>query len=117
MFHTLKFVMLRQNNLLPSSFNNFFEPLCEKHPYHTRQVSHKNLYMTCRNTDQYGKRSIKYTGPNLWNKLSTQIKLCKSVTSFMNSLRRYMIESKNKQMSALVPCYLPFTLCNNLHCK
>ena len=48
--------------------------------YSTRQSCNRNVYVVSVNTTQYGLHSLKFTGPRLWNSLST------SITN-LNSLR------------------------------
>ena len=58
------------------------------------QLCNRNLYVVSVNTTQYGLRSLKFTGPRLWNSLPT------SITN-SNSLRRFRKTLKN----AILNCY------------
>ena len=92
-FQTIKFIFQWKNSLLPLSFDNFFETIKEIHTYNTRQASNDNIYLERRNTDQYGKRTIKFAGAILWNSIPNDLKNCTSITTFKRKLKVYLIDS------------------------
>ena len=47
-----------------------------------------NLFLQRRNTDQYGIRSIQYSGVKLWNSVPAEIRLSTSVTKFRSELKK-----------------------------
>ena len=55
------------NLLSPTVFHNFFDTLTSVHQYNTRQACKGDIFMTHKNTLQYGLRSIKYAGAKSWN--------------------------------------------------
>ncbi len=67
------------NNRAPSYFNVLFSRVNEQHYYRTRQ----NLMdiTLCRFKTMYGRRSFRYSGARLWNKLPLDIKGISSMVS------------------------------------
>ena len=57
--------------LLPPCFSEYFKFTSSFHSYWTRQSCNWNLHVSSVNTSQYGLRSLKFTGPRLWNSLPT----------------------------------------------
>ena len=72
----------------PPCFSEYFKFTSSVHSYSTRQSCNRNLYVTSVNTTEYGLRSLKFTGPRLWNSLPT------SITN-SNSLRIFRKTHKN----------------------
>ena len=70
------------HRLSPSCFVNYFNPVSSIHSYNTRQSQNDNLFVRSVHTTQYGIRSLSYTGTNLWNSLSTDVKKIKPFSSF-----------------------------------
>jgi len=91
----LYFVYQWSHRLLPSCFNDYFKFTSSVHSYLTRQSCNKNLFVASVNTTKYGLRSLKFTGPRLWNSLST------SITNSDQSLRIFRKTLKNSMLS----CY------------
>ena len=58
-----KFMYRSNKNLLPSSFDQYFEEI--KHNYQTRSRTNNNFVMPMPRTD-IGKQSIKFTGVKIW---------------------------------------------------
>jgi len=50
-----------------------------------------NLYVASVNTTQYGLRSLKFTGPRLWNSLPTSITNSDSLRIFRKTLMDSML--------------------------
>ena len=67
--------------------------LDEIHSIYTRQALNKNKPIKSFNTDQFGKRSLRYFGATLWNRISVEIKESHSLTTFMKKLKNYKIDS------------------------
>ena len=57
----------------------------------TRQATMGNLFLQRRNTDQYGIRSVQYSGVKLWNSVPAEIRLSTSITKFRSELKKYYI--------------------------
>ena len=66
------FVYQWSHRLLPLCFSKYFNFTSSVHAY-SRQSCNRNLYVASVNTTQYGLRSLKFTGPCLWNSLPTSI--------------------------------------------
>ena len=77
------------------SLSTLISPLCfvisitrsldEIHSIYTRQAQNKNKPIKSFNTDQFGKRSLRYFGATLWNRILVEIKESHSLTTFMKS--------------------------------
>ena len=63
-----KFMHGHHNNLLPDCFTDFFHERSETHSYNTRSSRRRN-YTTVAFQSIQGQRSIRYQGPNIWNKI------------------------------------------------
>ena len=58
----------------PSCFHDFFLFNSSVHQYSTRQSSQGDLYMSRRNSLQYGLKSIRYLGAKFWNTLPIELR-------------------------------------------
>ena len=58
---------------LPLSFESFFLPVKLKYDYNTRQAL-KNSYSLLLIRTNYGKCSIRFQGPKIWNDLDEELK-------------------------------------------
>ena len=74
--------------LLPESFNAFFTKRSDIHNYHTRNSS--NLNHT-RNRKVFADKTIRTTGPKLWNSLNDQVKKSLATKLFRNSYKSTLI--------------------------
>ena len=50
-----------------------------------------NLFLQRRNTDQYGIRSVQYSGVKSWNSVPAKIRLSTYITKFRSELKKYYI--------------------------
>ena len=89
--HISLFVYECVNGLSPAYFADFFNLLSNKHMFMTRQSTKGNLFLERRNTDQYGIRSIQFSGVKLWNSIPPNIRASKSLNTFRNELNKYNI--------------------------
>ena len=90
--HISLFVYECVNGLFPAYFADFFNLLSNKHMFMTRQSTKGNLFLERRNnTDQYGIRSIQFSGVKLWNSIPPNIRASKSLNTFRNELKKYYI--------------------------
>ena len=87
----LSFVYQWSHRLLPPCFSEYFKFTSSVHPYSTRQSSKRNLYLASVNTTQYGLRSLKFTGPRLWNSLPTSLTTSNSLRIFCKTLKNSML--------------------------
>jgi hypothetical protein len=88
----LKFVFRWKNKLLPACFANYYDFLSDTHSHQTRQSSNDNIFLTHKRSDQFGRRSIKYSGALLWNLVPYEIKSSSSLSIFSKKIKQYMID-------------------------
>ena len=74
----------------------FFLFCSSVHQYATRQASQGDLFMSQKNSLQYGLKSIRYLGAKLWNALPVELRNAPSKISFKAKLKIYLLE-KAKQ--------------------
>ena len=81
--------MFRYNaKILPSYFQNLFQSNREIHSYPTRHVS--DIHLTNPKT-LLAHKSIRHTGPDVWNSLSPQIRSISSARSFKKSVKSLLL--------------------------
>ncbi len=85
----LKMVHKMINNRAPSYFNVLFSRVNEQHCYRTRQ-SLMDITL-CRFKTMYGRRSFRYSGALLWNKLPLDIKDISSMVSFSLKTKSWLL--------------------------
>ena len=90
----LTFVYESVNKISPSFFHNFFETLTTVHHYDTRQASKGDIFMTRKNTLQYGLRSVRFAGAKSWNSISDDIRKSPSVFIFRRKLKYHIFSTK-----------------------
>ena len=83
------------NKTSPDCFHNFFLFNSSVHQYSTRQASHGDLYLTQKNSLQYGLKSLRYLGAKLWNTLSVELRNAPSKLSFKRNLKIYLLNKVN----------------------
>ena len=66
----LKLVYSFYSNMLPCELKPLFKLSSDIHDYATKSVSQNLLHIPRINTSTYGTKSIRYTGPILWNFLA-----------------------------------------------
>ena len=80
----------------PFLFHDFFEALIPAHQYDTRQASKGDIFMTHKDTLQYGLRSVKYADAVSWNSITDVIKESPKFLFFVvNSNLRYSLQTLN----------------------
>ena len=92
----LTFVFGSVNKTSPGCFHDVFLFTSSVHQYATRQASQGYLFMSRKNSLQYGLKSIRYLGVTLWNALPVELRNAPSKTSFKVKLKIYLLE-KAKQ--------------------
>ena len=80
--NVVEFVFKVLNNLAPPLENTFFDKQIS--PYDMRD--NFKLVQPSFNTVQYGKKSIRYQGPSLWNALPSHVKCLEDKASFKSEL-------------------------------
>ena len=89
----LTFVYECVNKISPSCFHSFFDLVESVHQHHTRQVAKNHIFLTQKNTLQYGLRSVRYYGAKCWNEIPVGIKISPSAISFRRKLKAFLLES------------------------
>ena len=77
-------------NLLPSVFDNFFVDVIDLHTYNTRFAAKHSCYFPKERTN-FGKFSIRYQSPNVWNSLEKNIKSY-SVSLFKKKMKQNILD-------------------------
>ena len=75
-------------NDLPQSFNTYFVKRSEIHDYQTRHVDNLNL---TKNKRTFSDRSVRSSGPVLWNSLDKSLKSSNSTKHFRNQFKQQLI--------------------------
>lgn len=78
-------------NLLPKSFNDFFTTRSEVHGYLTRN---RNNYSHTRNKKAFTDKTIRTTGPILWNSLEDKIKNVNSTKHFRKIFKLSLLNTQ-----------------------
>ena len=91
------------HKLSPSCFVNYFNSVSSIHSYSFIfiQSQNDNLFVKTVHTTQYGIRSLSYTGTNLWNSLSTDVKKIKPFSSLRQNIKNSMIDGYNTIIDSL----------------
>ena len=89
----LVFVFKSINNLLPTTFCNWFHWAVNIHSHQTRFAHNNNLYLPRVKTSHYGLKSIKYTGPKLWNNLTNNLKTIRELFEFCKITKENLLSS------------------------
>ena len=73
-----------------SCFHNFVESVTNVHQYGTQQATKNDIFLTRKNTLQYGIRSVRFFGAKSWNNIPVDIKRSSSAFSFRQKLRAFL---------------------------
>ena len=92
----LTFVFDSVNKTSPTCFHDFFLLNSSVHHYSTRQASQGDLYMSRKNSLQYGLKSIRYLGAKLWNELPVELRNASSKTLFKTKLKSYFLNKVDR---------------------
>ena len=87
-FQTAIFMYKFSTNALPLSFTNIFTYNRNIHTYPTRQSS--DLHLTNPKTI-LALKSIRHHGPDIWNKLPSNIQQSTSLLSFKALMKKYLL--------------------------
>ena len=91
----LTYIFDSVNKTSPSCFHNFFLFNSSVHQYSTIQASQDDLYLSRKNSFQYGLKSIRYLGTKLWNSLPVELRKAPSKVSFKTQMKIYLLSSAN----------------------
>ena len=89
----LSFVYDCVNRISPSCFQSFFDLVESVHRYGTRQVTKNAIFLTQKNTLQYGIRSVRYCGDKCWNDIPVDIKKSPSANIFRRKLKAFLFQN------------------------
>ena len=92
----LTFVFDSVNKTSPTCFHDFFLLNSSVHHYSTRQASQGDLYMSRKNSLQYGLKSIRYLAAKLWNELPVELRNASSKTLFKTKLKSYFLNKVDR---------------------
>ena len=92
----LTFVFDSVNKTSPGCFHDFFLFSSSVYQYYTRHASQGDLYMSRKNSLQYGLKSIRYLGAKLWSTLPVEIRNAPSKISFKTRLKIHLLEKVNR---------------------
>ena len=90
-----KFVFRFHNNALPSQFASMYNNINKIHFYNTRSSKDQNLYLPRRKSSLAIKRSIKFVGVKIWNKISPNISTLKTIKAFTKQLINHFSAAKD----------------------
>ena len=89
----LIFVYECVNKTSPSCFHSLLPLAGAVHQYGTQQVGKHDIYITRKNTLQYGLRSVCYFGAECWNTIPMYIKSSPTVCSFRQQLKTFLLNN------------------------
>ena len=92
----LTFVFDSVTKTSPTCFHDFFLLNSSVHQYSTRQASQGDLYMSRKNSLQYGLKSIRHLGAKLWNALPVELRNASSKTLFKIKLKSYFLNKVDR---------------------
>ena len=85
----LTFVFNFFSNGLPGIFNNYYQTFSENHNYNTRNAGSR-IRKIKRNND-FGAKSIKIRGSDLWNNLNNSIKVSLNTKQFRSTYKKEIL--------------------------
>ncbi len=92
----LSFVYECVNKISPVCFHTYFQSIKSVHQHNTRQASKNDIFLTQKNTLQYGIRSVRFTGAESWNSIPTIIKESSTLSSFRYKLKLHYLDISSK---------------------
>ena len=86
----LNFVFKSLKKLCHTQFHTWFSFSSRIHNHETQSSANNNLFIPQIRTTFYGKKSIKYMGPKLWNDLPNSIKFIAKYCTFESKLKLHL---------------------------
>ena len=86
------FMYKHNTKLLPQTFSDYFIKHNQIHRYSTRNSEDYSIHKA---TKMFSDRSIRVTGPSLWNSLDIKFKHCKTTKHFRNEFKSSLIATYN----------------------
>ena len=91
-YHIAVFMYRFKNCLIPPVFDAFFSKVSDIHHYNTRSAAKQSYYLPRVRTN-YGKFSIRFQGPKIWNSIDDHIKSA-SFAQFKTNLKHsYLLQN------------------------
>ena len=84
------FMYKHQAELLPKIFNNYFRKHNQNHKYATRNAQDYSMHNAKK---MFSDRSIRTSGPGLWNSIDKNIKQAKTVKEFRKMFKTKLLET------------------------
>ena len=78
----------------PSCFHSFFNLVGSVHHYSARQATKHDIFLTQKNTLQYGIRSVRFLGAKCWSDIPVDIKISHSANIFRQNLKAFKSTTK-----------------------
>ena len=85
---TALFMFRYKTNLLPPSFTTMFRTNQNIHPYPTRRAADFHLHNPI---TTLAHKSIRHSGPDVWNSIPVEIRNCHSLYSFKRKVKQMLI--------------------------
>ena len=89
------------NKISPSCFHSFFDLVQSVHQHYTRQATKNDIFLTQKNTSQYGLQSVCYFGAKCWNDIPMDIKKSPSTIGFHRKLKAFLFENNDQNYLSL----------------
>ena len=96
----------------PPLFQWIFQFTSSVHSYSMRQSCNRNLYVISVNTTEYGLRSLKFTGPRLWNSLPTSMTNSNSLRIFCKTHKNSILAHEEILFIKKICMYIMYSVCN-----
>ena len=85
------FVYACINRLAPPVFDNYFNYISNIHDHNTRQAARGDIFIERRNTMQYGIKTVRYAGTQLWNSIPIEIRRSPSISTFRSNFLKFLL--------------------------
>ena len=85
------FVYACINRLAPPVFDNYFNYISNIHDHYTRQAARGDIFIERRNTMQYGIKTVRYAGTQLWNSIPIEIRRSPFISTFRSNFLKFLL--------------------------
>ena len=85
------FVYACINRLAPPVFDNYFNYISNIHDHNTRQAARDDIFIERRNTMQYGIKTVRYAGTQLWNSIPIEIRRSPFISTFRSNFLKFLL--------------------------
>ena len=87
----VSFVYACINRLAPPVFDNYFNYISNIHDHNTRQAARGDIFIERRNTMQYGIKTVRYAGTQLWNSIPIEVRRSPSISTFRSNFLEFLL--------------------------